>query len=286
MIIIAIWNTDKPSLANNISDDIPDIEECLQELHDLLEHLTTGTLGTTTVTDFNLEFLAAAHAADHTASGVVASLTAGENVVFGHACYLKSDGKMWRTDAADPITMPIMAMAIATIAADAAGAFLLLGFARDDTWTWTIGGAIYASGVSGGLTKTAPTGTGDQIQIVGIATHADRMYFSPQKSRLLELQLKVIDISDWNMDTTNSVDVAHGLTLSKIIAIYVMVRNDDDSERIPLNFLSPGSGNAAGGWYTDATNVVCSRVATGNFDSDAYNSTTYNRGWITIWHIA
>jgi hypothetical protein len=30
------------------------------------------------------------------------------------------------------------------------------------------------------LTQTAPTGTDDAIQIVGVAIHADRIYFCPQ----------------------------------------------------------------------------------------------------------
>ena len=50
---------------------------------------------------------------------------------------------------------------------------------RDDTWTWTVGGLIYVSTTTGTLTQTAPSGTGDQVQVVGYATHADRMYFNP-----------------------------------------------------------------------------------------------------------
>jgi hypothetical protein len=74
-------------------------------------------------------------------------------------------------------------MAMATIATDAAGEFLLLGIARDDTWNWTVGGLIYitVTATTGNtLSQTAPTGTDDVIQIVGVATHADRMFFNPQ----------------------------------------------------------------------------------------------------------
>ena len=56
---------------------------------------------------------------------------------------------------------------------------LLQGFARDDTWNWTPGDIIYMSTTDGALTATAPSGTGDQVQVVGIATHADRIYFNP-----------------------------------------------------------------------------------------------------------
>lgn len=54
---MATWNTDKPALANQISDDVPDIEECLQELHDVITAITNGTLGTTEPADFEVDTL-------------------------------------------------------------------------------------------------------------------------------------------------------------------------------------------------------------------------------------
>lgn len=120
-----------------------------------------------------------APASDHVIVGMSSQYTAGENLVFGNVCYLKSDGKMWKADADADTTMPVIAMAAATINADAAGDFLEWGWARDDTWAWTVGGLIYASTTSGGLTQTQVSGNGDIHQIVGQATHADRMKFMP-----------------------------------------------------------------------------------------------------------
>jgi len=117
--------------------------------------------------------------ADVTAEGMKATFTAGENLVFGDVCYMKSDGKMWKADADAASTMPAVAMAIATIAADANGLFLLHGVARQDSWNWTVGGAIYASVTAGGLSQTAVSGTSDCHQVIGYATHADRMLFMP-----------------------------------------------------------------------------------------------------------
>lgn len=51
---MATWNTSIPDLTNQISADIPDIEENFQELHDVVEAVTTGTLGTTTAANFML----------------------------------------------------------------------------------------------------------------------------------------------------------------------------------------------------------------------------------------
>lgn len=118
---------------------------------------------------------------DHTFSGPSVTLTAGEALAFPEVVYVKSDGKMGKADADAAATAPVFAMASATISSDAAGVFILPGsFVRDDTWTWTVGGLIYLSTTAGALTQTAPSGTDDVVQVVGIATHADRMWFKPE----------------------------------------------------------------------------------------------------------
>ena len=55
---MATWNTDKPAVGNEISADIPDIEENFQELHDVITAITNGTLGTTTAANFAVDSLA------------------------------------------------------------------------------------------------------------------------------------------------------------------------------------------------------------------------------------
>jgi len=54
---MATWNADKPAVGNQISADIPDIEENFQELHDVVQAITNGTLGTTTAADFKVDVL-------------------------------------------------------------------------------------------------------------------------------------------------------------------------------------------------------------------------------------
>jgi hypothetical protein len=116
---------------------------------------------------------------DHTVSGVTASLVAGESLVFGDVCYMKSDGKLWKSDASAASTMQVLAMAGAIISADATGVFLLVGFARDDTWAWTVGDRIFASETGGALTATVPTTSAAVVQVCATATHADRVLFNP-----------------------------------------------------------------------------------------------------------
>lgn len=134
--------------------------------------------------------LTAAPGSDHTVSGTVATMTAGENLAIGDVCYRKSDGKWWKADADAAASMPALAMATDTISADATGVFLLNGFIRDDTWNWTVGGLIYAgsgatsSHTAGAINQAAPNGSGDQVQVIGIAYSADVIYFCPSLNTL------------------------------------------------------------------------------------------------------
>jgi len=70
-------------------------------------------------------------------------------------------------------------MALETKSADATCSMLRMGRVQDNDWNWTIGGLIYASTTPGEYTQSAPNGSGDQIQIVGVAYHADKMIFDP-----------------------------------------------------------------------------------------------------------
>jgi len=177
---------DIPALANTITNDIDQIEKSLEFLKEVLQNFLISFSNTDATVAFpaNVE-LEDAPSANVTAYGVKVKLTCGETtgVAFGDVCYMKAaDSKMWLIDADASTSMPGIAMACETLAADAVGDFLLLGFARDDTWTWTVGSLIYGTvtGTTGNtLSHTAPSGAGDQVQVLGVATHADRMYFKP-----------------------------------------------------------------------------------------------------------
>jgi hypothetical protein len=116
---------------------------------------------------------------NQTYTGVVVTFTYGESLVPGDPVYIKSDGKVWKADANGSGTYPAVGLAMAT-ASSGSHDVLLLGIYRDDSlFAWTVGGIIYLS-TSGALTQTQPSATDDVIQIIGIATHADRMYVNPQ----------------------------------------------------------------------------------------------------------
>lgn len=112
-------------------------------------------------------------------SGITLSFTAGENLIAGDICYLKSDGKFWKANSTDNTKIPCTTMATATILADASGIFLFLGTLKDGTLSLTVGGNIYVSTTDGTITQTAPSSSGNIVQVIGIALSATVIYFNP-----------------------------------------------------------------------------------------------------------
>lgn len=117
-------------------------------------------------------------ASDETATGDIATMQVDANATgIGAALHLDTDGNWIEADADTATTMPCQALAVES--GTGSKKVLLRGFMRKDSWNWTVGGLIYVSTTTGALTQTAPSGSGDQVQVVGFATHADRMYFNP-----------------------------------------------------------------------------------------------------------
>lgn len=139
-----------------------------------------NTSGTNTGDQTSLPVTAAP--ADVTGDGIKITLTAAQAVAFGDVCYIASTGKATLVDADGIATASGVVMALGSISQDASGSFLMLGVARNDAWNWTVGGLIYitVTGTTGNtLSQTPPSGTDDVVQVVGVATHADRMLFMP-----------------------------------------------------------------------------------------------------------
>jgi hypothetical protein len=101
---------------------------------------------------------------------------------------------------------------------------------------------------------------------------------------------KTIDIGDWNMDTSSTVPVAHTLSATEwktIRTIDVIIRNDADTEYRPIDVLNAAATGVSGGGVIslDSTNIRLGRYTGGLFDSTDFDSTSYNRGWITFDYI-
>jgi len=106
------------------------------------------------------------------------------------------------------------------------------------------------------------------------------------------LRRTTVNIGDWNMDTTGSVKVDHGLEYSDTWKgtrdVGVVIRNDADT--IYYNDTKTNTGAAEMTNVSIAVSgitnkkVVLVRKTSGSFDSSDFDSTSYNRGWVTVWY--
>lgn len=129
----------------------------------------------------NIE-LVSSLAVNQTSSGSIAPWVCGEPLTIGDTCYINPDGKMWKSDADAEATMPVVVMATESGVMDETKNFLFVGFFRDDSYAWAtqdIGKPIYASGIAGEVTVTAPSGTTNTVQAVGFVFSASTVFFSP-----------------------------------------------------------------------------------------------------------
>jgi len=96
----------------------------------------------------------------------------------------------------------------------------------------------------------------------------------------------IVNIGDWDMDATASVSIAHGIAdYSKIRSVSVLIIPDAATTLIPLDTSAAGGVPAGAIGQIQSVNIPLYRTATETFDSTNYDSTSFNRGYITIQHI-
>jgi len=97
---------------------------------------------------------------------------------------------------------------------------------------------------------------------------------------------KSINIGDWNMDSTTEVSVAHGVTNWRNIRVEnISIRRDDDASVVLLNGFTDGADPNlvwGGVGYIDSNYIVIRRRTGSVFDTNNYDATSYNRGYIVI----
>jgi hypothetical protein len=144
-----------------------------------------------------------------------------------------------------------------------------------------------------GILKRLAKGVNDTyLRLVGgIPSWSDTGVFSGgiQTDGVNTFKTKLIDIGTWDMNATDGVRVAHGLTRSKIRTFRAMIKGDDDAESyLPLDY-DLGSG-AAGNILIDPaflTEFSLNRKIGGSFDNTSFDKTTgsYNRGYIEVTYV-
>lgn len=115
---------------------------------------------------------------DDTYSGtVITDINGGATIAQWEAVYYGFADTEWLlADANGTGTYPAQGLAVAATTNGAAATVLTQGFVRNDAWNWSAGD-IYLSATPGGLTQTAPSTSGDKVQVVGFAVSADVAYF-------------------------------------------------------------------------------------------------------------
>lgn len=96
---------------------------------------------------------------------------------------------------------------------------------------------------------------------------------------------KIIKIEDWNMDTSSSIAIDHGIPdLKKVRSLCATIRDDNDFEYSNLDIGDLSTGHVQGSIKAFGTPgaIYLSRLTGGIFDSTDYDSVSYNRGWVYI----
>ncbi|MBA7542473.1 hypothetical protein ES705_34794 [subsurface metagenome] len=116
---------------------------------------------------------------DHTYSGIVDYEPVGEVVVFGDLLYFHWFAKTWKKADADLAdNMPGLRIALEDRTGGQNCKMLVMGYIRDNDWDFTVA-MVYASATAGGVTSTAPSVAGQQLQRVGVAKTEDIFFFDP-----------------------------------------------------------------------------------------------------------
>jgi hypothetical protein len=120
----------------------------------------------------------------------------------------------------------------------------------------------------------------DGLSDAGTLVGTEKLYLASNESTTVDairggLNVTVINLGDWNMDTTANITIAHGLG-SSIRAVDIQIIADGSLYLVPLF--------VGGAYQYDSTDILIIRNSAGEFDGPGYSDTPFNRGYLTIWH--
>ncbi len=158
---------------------------------------TTGAVGTGTITVANDSVINMGEAGkvdfgdsdpdDNEATGIIFSMTAEETLAVGDVVCMHTSGKVKKADRSAVATMPAIGIITTGGAGDATVDVMVQGVMHDTsafpTFS-TVGEDIYVS-TTGDITATVPSGSGDTVQKIGVAIHADKVYFNFNTTEVL-----------------------------------------------------------------------------------------------------
>jgi len=143
-------------------------------------NLGSGTLGqlNTAISDATInpyELDLDATLADGEAVGITDSVAINSSITAMQPLYINASFEFTAADATDDTTMPARCLSLESGTSGTIKA-LFNGKVRNDSWSWSTG-CIYVDITTGDLTQTAPSATGNIIQVVGFAISATVAYF-------------------------------------------------------------------------------------------------------------
>lgn len=98
-----------------------------------------------------------------------------------------------------------------------------------------------------------------------------------------KLRTKIVSIGAWNMASTALLNVAHGVTFTKIRSVSALIVNDGATALVPIDIFDISTGASQGSVASiDATNIQLARMAGSTFTGGSYTSTGASRGTIAI----
>ena len=96
---------------------------------------------------------------------------------------------------------------------------------------------------------------------------------------VVNLKKKIMEIGAWDMDGTQNIAIAHGLSGVNIVGVEAYIISD--SVTVFSNLQTFGQ-NATGSIEWSTTEITVERIAGSVYDDAAYNRTDINRGMISI----
>ncbi len=100
------------------------------------------------------------------------------------------------------------------------------------------------------------------------------------------MKFSVVEIGDWDMDATANVSITHGIAdYTKIRSVSVMIRPDAATTLTPFDITDSTGANWGYVGQIQSSALGLFRVTGSPFDNVAYDSTSFNRGFITIGYV-
>lgn len=147
---------------------------------------TTVTADTVSIAeDGKVDFSNTAPGTSGDATGIIFSFTAGATLAVGDVVYLGTGGKVLLSDADQVTTMPALGICTSTGTDTNPVDVMIQGIMKLTGWSFTAGNDIFVSATDGDVTETAPSGSGDTVQKVGVATASDAAYFNFNTTEVL-----------------------------------------------------------------------------------------------------